>query len=179
MKHLCHLIPFLENHIEFIDSDWGNELIRHWSYPHFIYESAFDYHWREGLVPTRISKNLYLAGNENFPYLGLEGEALSGWMVAREISRSIPDPGVFFPCSDMVRCLFLGGYVIEDLLLSTGRVNVILVLDLPSFDSNFILPRSLPTISLINSSGRSAGSSFGRSGIPDVSRMGPALRCVP
>ncbi|MEI9476753.1 MAG: FAD-dependent oxidoreductase [Deltaproteobacteria bacterium] len=87
MKHLCHLIPFLENHIEFMDSDWGNELIRHWSYPHFFYESAFEYHWREGLVPTRISRNLYLAGNENFPYLGLEGEALSGWMVAREISK--------------------------------------------------------------------------------------------
>jgi len=87
MRHLCRLIPFLENHIEFIDSDVGNELIRHWSYPHFIYESAFDYHWREGLVSTRISKNLYLAGNENFPFLGLEGEALSGWMVARDISR--------------------------------------------------------------------------------------------
>ena len=87
MKHLCHLIPFLENHIEFIDPEAGNELIRHWSYPHFVYESAFEYHWREGLVPTRISKNLYLTGNENFPYLGLEGEALSGWMVAREISR--------------------------------------------------------------------------------------------
>jgi hypothetical protein len=87
MKHLCRLIPFLENHIEFMDSDWGNELIRHWSYPHFFYESAFEYHWREGLVPTRISRNLYLAGNENFPYLGLEGEAISGWMVAREISK--------------------------------------------------------------------------------------------
>jgi phytoene dehydrogenase-like protein len=87
MRHLCRLIPFLENHIEFIDADVGNELIRHWSYPHFIYESAFDYHWREGLVPTRISKNLYLAGSENFPFLGLEGEALSGWMVARDISR--------------------------------------------------------------------------------------------
>jgi len=87
MKHLCHLIPFLEHHIEFIDPEAGNELIDHWSYPHFVYESALEYHWREGLVPTRISKNLYLAGNENFPYLGLEGEALSGWMVAREISR--------------------------------------------------------------------------------------------
>jgi hypothetical protein len=87
MRHLCRLIPFLQNHIVFIDSDVGNELLRHWSYPHFIYESAYDYHWREGLVPTRISKNLYLAGSENFPFLGLEGEALSGWMVAREISR--------------------------------------------------------------------------------------------
>ena len=87
MKHLCHLIPFLEHHIEFIDPEAGNELIRHWSYPHFVYESAFEYHWREGLVPTRISKNLYLTGDENFPYLGLEGEALSGWMVAKEILR--------------------------------------------------------------------------------------------
>ncbi len=67
MKHLCRLIPFLENHMEFIDSDLGNELIRHWSYPHFLYEPAFEYRWREGLAPTRISKHLYLAGNENFP----------------------------------------------------------------------------------------------------------------
>ena len=87
MKHLCRVIPFLENHIEFVDAKTGSDLIRRWSYPHFVYESAYEYHWREGLVPIRISKNLYLAGNENAPYLGLEGEALSGWMVAREISR--------------------------------------------------------------------------------------------
>jgi hypothetical protein len=75
--------------MEFIDSDWGNEQIRHRSYPHFLNESAVEYRWREGLAPTRISKNLYLAGNENFPYLGLEGEVLSGWMVAREISKKV------------------------------------------------------------------------------------------
>jgi len=84
-KHLQRLIPFLENHIEFIDSDSGIELIRHWSYSDLLYETPSTFHWREGVVPTRVLKNLYFTGKENFPYLGFEGEALSGWMVARQI----------------------------------------------------------------------------------------------
>ena len=42
-----------------------------------------------------------------------------------------------------------------------------LVLDLSSFVSNLIFPRSLTTVSLINSSGSSVGSSFGIVGTPD------------
>jgi len=87
MQHVRHLIPFLEDHIEFMDCDQGNQLIRHWSYPHFHYESTAPFVWREGLIPTRLSRNVYLAGNQNSPYLGLEGEALTGWMVAKQILR--------------------------------------------------------------------------------------------
>jgi phytoene dehydrogenase-like protein len=85
MRHLHHLFPFLENHIEFTDGSWADGQFLRWSYPHFIYETTRDFKWGKGVVPARISKNLYFVGKENFPYLGLEGEIHSGWMVAKEI----------------------------------------------------------------------------------------------
>jgi phytoene dehydrogenase-like protein len=87
MKHLHHLFPFLENHIEFTDGSWADGQFLRWSYPHFIYETTRDFKWGKGVVPARISKNLYFVGKENFPYLGLEGEIHSGWMVAKEILK--------------------------------------------------------------------------------------------
>jgi phytoene dehydrogenase-like protein len=86
MNHLKHLFPFLENHIEFIDRKWADDQMDRWSYPYFLYEVDSDFQWRRGIVPIRISKNLYFSGRENFPYLGLEGEILSGWLVGEEIS---------------------------------------------------------------------------------------------
>jgi phytoene dehydrogenase-like protein len=87
MKHLHHLFPFLENYIEFTDGSWADGQFLRWSYPHFIYETTRDFKWGKGVVPARISKNLYFVGKENFPYLGLEGEIHSGWMVAKEILK--------------------------------------------------------------------------------------------
>jgi len=87
INHLKHLFPFLENHIEFIDRKWADDQIDRWSYPNFLYEVDSDFQWRRGIVPIRISKNLYFSGRENFPYLGLEGEMISGWLVGEEISR--------------------------------------------------------------------------------------------
>jgi len=86
MIHLKHLFPFLENHIEFIDRKWADDQMDCWSYPYFLYEVHSDFRWRRGIVPIRISKNLYFSGRENFPYLGLEGEIISGWLVGKEIS---------------------------------------------------------------------------------------------
>ena len=86
MIHLKHLFPFLENHIEFIDRKWADDQMDRWSYPYFLYQVDSDFQWRRGIVPIRISKNLYFSGRENFPYLGLEGEILSGWLVGEEIS---------------------------------------------------------------------------------------------
>jgi phytoene dehydrogenase-like protein len=86
MIHLKHLFPFLENHIEFIDRKWADDQMDCWSYPYFLYEVHSDFRWRRGIVPIRISKNLYFSGRENFPYLGLEGEIISGWLVGEEIS---------------------------------------------------------------------------------------------
>ena len=87
MKHLHYLFPFLEKYIEFTDWSWANKQFLCWSYPHFIYETRHDLKWGEGVVPTRISKSLYFIGKENFPYLGLEGEVISGWMVAKQILK--------------------------------------------------------------------------------------------
>ncbi len=86
MNHLKHLFPFLENHIEFIDRKWADDQMDRWSYPYFLYEVDSDFQWRRGIVPIRISKNLYFSGRENFPYLGLEGEMISGSLVGEEIS---------------------------------------------------------------------------------------------
>ncbi len=87
MKHVFHLFPFLGNFIDFIDTRWAEEQISRWSYPHFRYVTDSSLYWKEGLVPTRIAKNLFLAGKENFPYLGVEGEVLGGWEVARQILK--------------------------------------------------------------------------------------------
>jgi phytoene dehydrogenase-like protein len=85
MRHLHHLFPFLEQYIEFTDSLWAKEQFSCWSYPHFLYETNHDFKWGEGVVPARLSKNLYFVGKENFPYLGLEGEVLSGRLVGKQL----------------------------------------------------------------------------------------------
>ncbi len=87
MKHLYHLFPFLENYTEFVDFQWASEHVPKWSYSHFLYESASGFDWREGVVPMKMSKNVYFVGKENFPYLGLEGEIFSGFMVAQQILK--------------------------------------------------------------------------------------------
>lgn len=87
MKHLYHLFPFLENYIEFVDFQWASDYVPKWSYSHFLYESPSDFCWREGVIPMRISKNIYFVGKENFPYLGLAGEVFSGLTVARQILK--------------------------------------------------------------------------------------------
>jgi phytoene dehydrogenase-like protein len=85
MRHLHHLFPFLEHYIEFTDWSWAKEQFLCWSYPHFLYETNHDFKWGEGVVPPRLSRNLYFVGKENFPYLGLEGEVLSGRLVAKQL----------------------------------------------------------------------------------------------
>jgi phytoene dehydrogenase-like protein len=87
MKHLYHLFPFLEDHVELVDFQWASDHIPKWSFSHFLYETTSDFCWREGVVPMRMRKNIYFVGKENFPYLGLEGEIFSGLTVAREILK--------------------------------------------------------------------------------------------
>jgi len=85
MRHLHHLFPFLEHYIEFTDWTWAKEQFLCWSYPHFLYETNHDFKWGEGVVPARLSRDLYFVGKESFPYLGLEGEVLSGRLVAKQL----------------------------------------------------------------------------------------------
>jgi phytoene dehydrogenase-like protein len=85
MRHLDHLFPFLEDYVEFTDWSWAKEQFLCWSYPHFLYETNHDFKWGEGVVPARLSRNLYFVGKENFPYLGLEGELISGRLVGKQL----------------------------------------------------------------------------------------------
>jgi phytoene dehydrogenase-like protein len=87
MKHLCHLFPFLEKNIEFVDFKWASDHIPRWSYPHFLYEPASDFCWREEVIPTRMTRNIYFVGKENFPSWGLTGEIFSGLTMARRILK--------------------------------------------------------------------------------------------
>jgi len=93
MKHLYHIIPFLEHYTEFVDFQWASDHVPNWSYSHFLYKVTSDFYWREGVVPVKMSKNIYFVGKENFPYLGLEGEIFSGLSAAQEIlkNESWPD----------------------------------------------------------------------------------------
>jgi phytoene dehydrogenase-like protein len=85
MEHLLRLFPFLEPSIEFADWSWAQGQFSCWSYAHFLYETNHDFKWGNGVVPARLSRNLYIVGKENFPYLGLEGEILNGWLVGKQI----------------------------------------------------------------------------------------------
>ncbi len=87
LRHLYHLFPFLESHIDFIDHQWARDNIPKWSYSHFLYRTTSDFDWREGVVPVKLLKNVYFVGKENFPYLGVEGEIFAGLMVAQQILK--------------------------------------------------------------------------------------------
>ncbi len=87
MKHLSHLFPFLGDGMEFIDVKWASDHIPRWSYPHYFYENTSDGPWTEEAVPTRIRKNIYFIGKENFPASGIVGEIYSGLTVAQRILK--------------------------------------------------------------------------------------------
>ncbi len=87
MDHLYSLFPFLEQYIDFVDFQWARDHVSRWSYSHFLYEAVSDFDWREGIVPTRMSKRVYFVGKENFPYLGLGGEVFSGMTAAQHILK--------------------------------------------------------------------------------------------
>lgn len=83
--HLNHIIPFLEDYIDLIDFEWTKKQVSCWSYPHLIYEGPKSFDWRAGIIPNKISRNLFFIGKENFPYLGLEGELISAYFTAHDI----------------------------------------------------------------------------------------------
>ena len=87
MEHLRHLFPFFENYIEFADFQWVSDQFPKWSYSHFLYECVSDFYWREGVVPIRMSRNVYFIGKENFPYWGVGGEVFTGLTVAQQILK--------------------------------------------------------------------------------------------
>lgn len=92
MEHLQRLIPYLDRYTDFAEFNWTLDQVSrwpHWGYPHFIYETSAGFHWRDGIVPTRLSRRIYFTGKENIPYLGLEGEMMSGWKVANAVMKKL------------------------------------------------------------------------------------------
>jgi phytoene dehydrogenase-like protein len=90
MEHLSRLIPYLDRYTDFVEFDWTLDQVSRWSnwgYPHFFYEISSDFRWEEGILPVRLSRGVYLSGKEGFPYLGLEGEMMSGWKVASALIK--------------------------------------------------------------------------------------------
>lgn len=87
MRHLYRLFPYLEHYTEFVDFQWAGDHVPRWSYPHFLYRTTSDFDWMEGVVPVKMSKNIYFVGKENFPYWGLGGEVLSGLTAAQHILK--------------------------------------------------------------------------------------------
>lgn len=87
MIHLKHLFPFLEDYVEFVDGQWAEHQMACWSYPYYFYEMESEFKWGEEILPTRILKNVYVCGREIYPYLGLEGEILSGLQLGFEILK--------------------------------------------------------------------------------------------
>jgi len=87
MRHLYHLFPYLEQYTEFVDFQWAGDYVSRWSYSDFLYDGTSDLNWRQGVVPMRMSKNIYFVGKENFPYLGLGGEVFSGLTAAQHILK--------------------------------------------------------------------------------------------
>lgn len=85
ISHLGYIIPFLEDYIDLKVFEWAENQLFSWSYPHFIYKVGANFDWREGIVPNQISRNLFFIGKENFPYLGLEGELIGGYLTAKNI----------------------------------------------------------------------------------------------
>lgn len=85
ISHLNYIVPFLEEYIDLKDFELAENQLSSWSYPHFIYKVRVNFDWRGGIVPNQISKNLFFIGKENFPYLGLEGEIIGGYLTAKSI----------------------------------------------------------------------------------------------
>ena len=92
MEHIQWLFPFSENLVEWVDMEWAKSHLYRWSYCHYLYEPLSNRDWREEAIPLRLGKGLYFTGKGNFPFLGVEGEVLSGFLVAEQILKHYPEP---------------------------------------------------------------------------------------
>ena len=89
LVHLLEVAPFLDRSIRLIDvrpslERYGGQ----WVNRDVIYGGAPSFRVGSEILPTVTPlEGLFLACRENFPYLGFEGEILSGIKVARAISN--------------------------------------------------------------------------------------------
>lgn len=88
LVHLLEVAPFLDRSIRLIDGRPSLERYAdQWANRDIIYGGAPSFRVGSEMVPTATPvEGLFLACRENFPYLGFEGEILSGIKAAEAIS---------------------------------------------------------------------------------------------
>ncbi len=87
--HLLEIAPFLDRSIRIIDGGPSIEGYRSkWTNSDIIYGGPSSFRVGDEIIPTVTPlEGLFFAGRENFPYLGFEGEILSGIKGAEAISN--------------------------------------------------------------------------------------------
>jgi hypothetical protein len=87
--HLLQIAPFLERSIRLIDGRPSIERYRsEWTTTDTIYGSTSSFRVGDEILPTVTPmEGLFLACRGNFPYLGFEGEILSGIKVAEAVLK--------------------------------------------------------------------------------------------
>jgi hypothetical protein len=89
MIHLSEVAPFLDRWIRVMDE--GPSLGRYgsqWSCRDIIYETTSSFRVGKEILPIVMPmEGLFLASRENFPYLGFEGEILSGIKTAEAVFK--------------------------------------------------------------------------------------------
>lgn len=87
--HLLQIAPFLERSIRLIDGRPSIERYRsEWTNTDTIYGSTSSFRVGDEILPTVTPmEGLFLACRGNFPYLGFEGEILSGIKVAEAVLK--------------------------------------------------------------------------------------------
>lgn len=87
LVHLLELAPFLDRSIRLIDGRPSLErYARQWANSDIVYEGRGPFRVGSEVLPISTPfDGLFLACRENFPYLGFEGEVLSGVKAARAI----------------------------------------------------------------------------------------------
>jgi phytoene dehydrogenase-like protein len=87
--HLLEIAPFLDRSIRLIDGRPSIERYRsEWTNSDIIYGGTSSFRVGDEILPTITSiEGLFLACRGNFPYLGFEGEILSGIKAAEMVSN--------------------------------------------------------------------------------------------
>jgi hypothetical protein len=87
LDHVLEVAPFLDRSIRVMDGRPPTEGYRgQWTTRDIIYGGTLPFRVGDAILPTTTPlEGLYLACRENFPYLGFEGEILSGIKAAQAI----------------------------------------------------------------------------------------------
>ena len=87
LEHLSEVLPFLDRSIRVIDEGSCQDRYRSgWNNSDIVYGTTFSFCVGNAILPiVTPMEGLFLACRENFPYLGFEGEILSGMRAAQAV----------------------------------------------------------------------------------------------